>query len=421
MTANNQCFGVCACPSKFDINCNSRGLQSFPAFDLPAEFLTTFHLNVLLKHNNLSEIPFGVFRNFTNCTRRKVTYLFLQNNYISQIRNGTFVGLEHLNVILHLENNNLTYISHELTRLRGLRQLYIERNPLAVTGIPDDVIKQMFYSNELGTVNLSSYELLKKVMQYQQNKINTLRMIDMNQTHFDRGLFVKEQTTALKYLDIENCALDDFSEILCNLDLAILTLNRCRNINDTTLKSCPQNNTKALHIVGCGITDAFDPSAFYGAPLTELKLWGNISHVPQTLLRHWLDIRTINLDGHFRGIQREDFRGLTELWHLYISGDRSITVVDKEAFDTNLKLEHLRISNYDTFAQLTPSIKYLTHLKQLVLPDMSCSCVAMGALKGGNYSSVDIRRNCQNTPGTSIKAFLQNDIIACPQQVACGL
>ena len=416
MTANNQCFGVCACPSKFDINCNSRGLQPFPAFDLPAEFLTTSPLNVLLDHNNLSEIPFGVFRNFTNCPRHKVTYLFLQNNRISQIRNGAFVGLEHLNVILHLENNNLTYISYELTRLRGLRQLHIERNPLAVTGIPDDVIKQMFYNNELGIVNLGSYELLKKVMKYQQNKINTLRMINMNQAHFDRGLFVRGQTTALTYLDIENCALDDFFEILCNLDLARLTLNRCRNINDTTLNGCPQNNTKTLHIVDCGITDAFDPSAFYSATLTELKLWRNISYVPQTLLRHWPDIRTINIDGHFRGIQREDFlrRGLTELWHIYISGDRSITVVDKEAFDTNLKLEHLRISNYDTFAQLTPSIKYLTHLKQLILPDMSCSCVAMGALKGGNYSSVDIWGNCKNTPGKSIKAYLQNDIIACP-------
>ena len=415
LTANNQCFDVCACPSKFDINCNSRALQTFPVFDLPAEFWTTFHLNVRLDHNILSEIPFGVFRNFTHCQRYKVIYLLLQNNHISEIRYGAFLGLEHLSVVLHLENNNLTYISHEFTQFRGLHQLYIERNPLVVTGIPDDVIRQMFSYNELGTVNLGSYELLKKVMKYQQNRINTLRMIDMNQAHFDHGLFVKGHATNLKYLDIYNCAFSDYSEILCNLALGRLSLIRCQKVNDTTLQGCHQHLANALHVIDCGTTDAFDPSAFYSAPLTELTLRGNISHVPQTLLHHWPQIRTITLTGHIRGIQREDFKGLSELRHLSISGDTSITYVDNEAFNTNLKLEQLSILNYDTFSQLTPSIKHLTNLKQLVLPDMLCTCVSMGDLKGGNYSSVDIRGNCKySIPGQSIKAYLQYNIIACP-------
>jgi len=88
--------------------------------------------------------------------------------------------------------------------------------------------------------------------------------------------------------------------------------------------------------------------------------------------------------------------------------------VDDEAFNTNLKLEEINLARSFSLSNLTQSIIHLTHLNTLIIPDMMCSCATMGALQGGNYSSVDITGHCKNIPGKSIKAYLVNDITACP-------
>jgi len=412
LTSHNQCFDVCTCPSEFSINCDSRSLQSFPVFDLSAGFFSTSFIDLRLEHNTITEIPFGVFRNFTKFAGHNSLNIKLNHNHISRIHNGAFLGLERVRLALHLDNNELTSISHEFTRLTGLYELNIANNPLIVSGMQDDVIKQMFNNNVVSRISLSSYELLKKVMQYQRNTIYSLRMYDMNETGFEQGLFVKGQTTALKSLSMTNCAFGDFSEVLCNLDLAMLTLYECSNVNDTTLQGCVQNNTNSLQINDCNTTDAFDPSAFYNAPVTQFELWGNnINHVPRMLLNHWPNLTSITLGNHINSIQNEDFKVFTELVVLDIFS-RNITFVGDEAFNTNLKLERLYIPFY-TAVKLSPSIENLTHLETLQLPDMTCSCATMGALQGGNYSSMYITGNCKNIPGQSIKTYLNNDIISC--------
>ena len=113
-------------------------------------------------------------------------------------------------------------------------------------------------------------------------------------------------------------------------------------------------------------------------------------------------------------IQKGYFEALTELHELYIESNNAITFVDNEAFKTNLNLNQLLFSSYGSLNNLSPSIKNLTLLKTLSLPDMTCSCATMGALKGGNYSSMTIEGNCKNIPGESIKSYLNNDISACP-------
>jgi len=63
---DDKCFGVCYCRSN-SIDCMSSNLQTFPVFNIqdPSRFVPSV-LFVYLKNNNLSEIPSGVFRNFTN-------------------------------------------------------------------------------------------------------------------------------------------------------------------------------------------------------------------------------------------------------------------------------------------------------------------------------------------------------------------
>jgi len=338
--------------------------------------------------------------------------LYLDHNQISRIHNGAFLGLENVTMRLNLGHNRLSSISYEFTRLRGLQSLRIEKNPLTVAGIPDGVIRNMFY-NDIYTIALSSYDLLKKVMKNGRNKIDHLHIYDINETRFDQELFVKEQHTALHTLTIENCAFSDFSEVLCNLDLILLSLNMCWNVNDTTLQGCPQNHTVSLKIQDCATTDALDPSAFYNAPVRDLVLTGNINLVPRSLFNHLPNLKTLHLKGHMQRIQKDDFEDLTELQFLEINSNNTITFVDNEAFKTNLKLNQLQLS-YSSLNNLSPSIKNLTLLETLSLPDMTCSCATMGALKGGNYSSMYIYGDCKNIPGQSIKSYLNNDITACP-------
>ena len=384
-------------------------------FDLPPGFVSTSFINrldVALTDNRLTEIPFGVFRNFTNFQGYDVSIGF-DRNQISHISNGAFLGLENVNLRLNLRDNNLTSLSFEFTRFHGLQELRVEGNPLATTGIPDDVVRQMFYNNVVTTISLGSYELLKKVMKYQQNTIDFLWLVGMTETTFEPGIFVKGQYTALKRLDIDRSAFNDFSEPLCNLDIETFTVSACKNVHDTTLQGCPQNSTKSLAILNCPTTDALDPSAFYSAPLTGLQIWGNINHVPRTLLSHWPHITSLDFNGHIRRIQKEDFEGLTELEFLDLTRNQ-LSFVDDEAFNTNLKLRSLEFGLTDTFAHLSPSIKNLTHLFTLQLPDITCSCATMGALNGGNYSSMYIDGDCKNIPGRSIKTYLNSDIKACP-------
>jgi len=415
LVTNDQCFEVCTCSYQSYIDCGSRCLQAFPVFDLSAGSLPTSHVNVQLERNTLTEIPYRAFANFTlfprhNSIRMQIS---LNQNHISHIRDGAFLGLENVSLELYLDDNRLTSISPEFTRLTGLQVLHIQKNPLSVIGIPDDVIKQMFYNNAITEISLGSYELLKKAMKYQQNTIRTLDIYDINETRFDRGLFVKRHTTELKYLSIYSSAFGDFSEVLCNLGLSRLYLYMCWNVNDTTLQGCPQNNTDNLAIEFCAITKAFDPSAFYSAPVMRLELSGDIDSVPRTLLRHWPNLNSVDLDGHIHIIQKEDFEGLTELKRLSISAHDNITFVDDEAFNANLKLSYLALSPYGSLARLSSSIKNLTLLQQLYLPNMTCSCATIGALKGGYYQSVDITGQCKNIPGKSIKAYVTNDISSC--------
>jgi len=416
LTANNQCFDVCTCPYNSRIDCSRRNLQTIPVFDLPPGFVSTSFFNRLdveLTDNKLTEIPFGVFRNFTSFDAYFDVSIGFDRNKISQIHNGAFLGLENVNLKLNLRDNNLTSISYEFTRFHGLQELRIEGNPLITTGIPDQVIKQMFYNNVVTTISLGSYDLLKKVMKYQQNTIDFLWLYGMTETAFEPGTFVKGQNTALKRLDIWNSAFNDFSEPLCNLNLETFTVSGCRNVHDTTLQGCPQNSTTSLAILNCPTTDALDPSAFYSAPLTGLQIWGNINYVNRTLLSHWPKITSLDFNGRIRRIQKEDFTGLTELEYLDLTRNQ-ISFVDDEAFNSNPKLKSIQFGNTDTFAHLSPSIKNLTQLNSLALPDMTCSCPTMGSLKGGNYSSMYIRGNCKNVPGKSIETYLKNDLNACP-------
>jgi len=222
----------------------------------------------------LTEIPFGIFRNFSNIARGNILSIYLNNNHISQIHDGAFVGLENVSLNLYLYDNSLTSISFAFTRFRGLKVLGIEGNPLAVSGINVDVISQMFYNNAITTLSLSSYELLKQAMTYQQNTLVNLELYDMNEIRFDQGLFMKGQTSALKNMEIKRCEFGDFSEILCNVDLEKFSVSWCKNVNDTTLQGCPQNKTTSLTIQNCPITEAFDPRAFYtayDAPITMGK------------------------------------------------------------------------------------------------------------------------------------------------------
>lgn len=418
LTAGGQCFDVCDCPLssyQTDIDCTRRDLQTVPVFDLsPGFVLTAPHrqLHLRLDDNKITEIPFGVFRNFTNFQGYGSVQIFLDRNLISNIHNGAFLGLENLTLELYLRDNSLTTISHEFARFRGLRELRIESNPLTATGISDDVIRQLFDNNAIRTIGISSNDLLKKVMRYQHNTIENMYLFGIDETRFLPGTFLKGHHTSLKMLEIMFCGYEDFSEPLCNLDIESFIVSSSGSVHDTTLQGCPQNNTKYLSIINCLTTDALDPSAFYSAPLQQLTLWGTMQHVPRQMLMHWPNIDWIELKGQIQSIQKDDFEGLTKLTTLRLF-ENQISVVDDDAFNTNIELNFVWFRQTDALTHLPQSLKNRTHLNSLLLPDMTCSCATMGNLKGGNFASVSVSGDCNNIPGTSIASYLNNDVNAC--------
>ena len=315
---------------------------------------------------------------------------------------------------LDLSNNRLTSLSPEFTRFRGLKELYIGGNALITTGIPDHVVRQLLQHNDITSIGIGSYELLKKVLKYKRNTIENLYLDGMTETRFEPGIIVKGDNSTLKLLQVDSCMFEDFSELLCNVDIENFRVLRCRHVHDTTLQGCQQNITTGLSILDCGTTDALDPSAFYSAPVTSFQLSGRQNqHVPSSMLKHWPNITSIDIAyTQIQRIEKEDFEGFAELQVLYLSDNHNINFVDDEAFNTNLKLERLYLQSA-TLDHPPYSIKNLTHLMDMVLPEMTCSCSTMGALKGGNYSSA--RGYCKNGyPYQSIREYLQNDLNSCP-------
>lgn len=81
--------------------------------------------SLYLDHNNISEIPLGVFDN-----QEKLEILYLQNNHIKSLDKQLFVDLIKLE-ILNLENNQLTELdSDTFETLTSLQELYICSNSL---------------------------------------------------------------------------------------------------------------------------------------------------------------------------------------------------------------------------------------------------------------------------------------------------
>ncbi|XP_023716295.1 transforming growth factor beta activator LRRC32 isoform X4 [Cryptotermes secundus] len=99
-------------------DCSGRMLE-----DLPTELLTDIQA-LSMSHNRMRVLHSDSFRRYTH-----LKYLYLDDNMISYVENGTFEPLQNLEVI-RLSHNALETVPVGVLQLPKLRKLYVDNNRL---------------------------------------------------------------------------------------------------------------------------------------------------------------------------------------------------------------------------------------------------------------------------------------------------
>ncbi|CAG2240237.1 unnamed protein product [Mytilus edulis] len=122
----------CTCQS-IVIFCANLNLTSVPHFSSPVDNDSAWDLE--LRDNEIRQIRYGDFKNL------KLRKLFISNNKINVIENGTLTGSEDSLLVLHLSNNKLTSIPSDVGGLKHLTDLDIHENPME--NINEDIIRNI--------------------------------------------------------------------------------------------------------------------------------------------------------------------------------------------------------------------------------------------------------------------------------------
>ncbi|XP_052810281.1 leucine-rich repeats and immunoglobulin-like domains protein 1 [Mya arenaria] len=409
---DDRCFGVCSCYSNID--CDRKQLTAVPTFDLPVFLLnkdyTHMQTSLGLNDNNITSIPFGAFHNISKLNMPLLS-IYLGSNNISIIHNGAFTGLESIDDVgIYLDHNQLTTIPLDLTRMTNLFALDLRYNPIQTVSGP--VIAAMFASNEITRLSLSSYEMLKKVMEVQDNSLEYLVLDGMTTRKMDPGLFQRSKTVPLSSITIEKSSFDNVTEVLCNLDLNSLTISGCPNLGDNVLQGCPQTSLWRLTIYESNLTNAWTPSALYNSPIRYLTVLGKFDRVPTSVFRHWPNLQSLTVGSNITIIEKSDFEGLRELHDLNLRAN-PIHLIADQAFATNTKLAdlHLHYNNDIHLTSIPSSLQNLTSLSFVELPNMKCTCTAMGGVKGWHADYVS--GQCTNIH-MGIGTYIETKLTLCP-------
>lgn len=307
--------------------------------DSSIQFYTELqHLD--LSQNHLVNIPTKSFS-----FQRKLQELHLNNNKISSLTNTTFQGLNSLTV-LNLKRNFLEELQDGVfTTLPRLEELNLGENrisridPRAFAGL--SALRILYLDdNQLKTVPTESFSLLGSLAEL----------------HVGLNVFSVLPDDAFAGLN----------------RLAVLDLN------------------------GAGLFNISD-EAFTGLPgLRSLNLFGNrLSVVPTTQLAGLTRLEELSIgQNDFIILEQNSFKGLKNLKVIDVTGATLLERVEKGAFEENVNLESVIITNNKKLAVIEEgTLLGLPKLKHVSLRDNAIITLSEAVFVGKELRQLDITDN----------------------------
>ncbi|KAI5640653.1 leucine rich repeat domain-containing protein [Phthorimaea operculella] len=318
--------------------------------------------------------------------------LIIRNNKIKTIDSSMqfYAELQHLD----LSQNHLVNIpAKSFAYQRKLQELHLNKNKISL------VTNTTFQGlNSLTVLNLKR-NFLEELKDGTFSTLPRLEELNLGQNRLQRiepKAFAGLSALRILYLDdnqLSSIPTASFS-LLGSLAELHIGLNGFTNLPDDAFAGL--NRLAVLDLNGAGLSNISD-NAFRGLPgLRSLNLFGNpLGFVPTQQLSTLTRLEELYIgQTDFTVLESHSFKGLKNLKLLDISGAPRLEKIEKGAFEDNVNLETVIISNNKNLAELEDStLLGLPKLKHLTLRDNAIMSINEAVFVGKDLRQLDLTDN----------------------------
>ncbi|KAJ2953922.1 hypothetical protein O0L34_g1558 [Tuta absoluta] len=318
--------------------------------------------------------------------------LIIRNNKIKTIDSSMqfYAELQHLD----LSQNHLVNIpAKSFAYQRKLQELHLNKNKISL------VTNTTFQGlNSLTVLNLKR-NFLEELKDGTFSTLPRLEELNLGQNRLQRiepKAFAGLSALRILYLDdnqLSSIPTASFS-LLGSLAELHIGLNGFTNLPDDAFAGL--NRLAVLDLNGAGLSNISD-NAFRGLPgLRSLNLFGNpLGIVPTQQLSSLTRLEELYIgQTDFTVLESHSFKGLKNLKLLDITGAPRLERIEKGAFEDNVNLETVIISNNKKLAVLEDStLLGLPKLKHLTLRDNAIISISEAVFVGKDLRQLDLTDN----------------------------
>lgn len=300
--------------------------------------------NLVIESLDLSHNDLIVITDSSLSKLRSLSRLYLQNNVISTIEDGAFLGLVSMEV-LNISSNFLNKLPPELfTETRSLKEIYISNNTMSE--LPPGLFDGL---EQLQILDLSQNQLANKWIN-RGTFSGLLRLVILNisfnrftkiDQHMFRDLYSLQKLN-LDHNEIVTIDEHSFSE-LRNLHSLTLSNNKITHIHLHLFSD--------LHVLHELFIDSnkikhIDDNAFDNmTSIEDLVLSDNLLSAIPISIRKLRSLRSLDIgNNNITHIHGDHFRGLTELFGLRLVNNK-ISYLSEDAFEHLTQLQVLNLAS----------------------------------------------------------------------------
>lgn len=429
---NYECLAPppCKCSGAI-IDCTNTGLNSVPDFKMSDRELP--RLILLLNNNFIKEIDNTSFVNLDS-TNASIITINLSNNHIMEITESSFDTIAPLVYSLNFQNNNMTEVPNALQTLSNLETLDLRRNPIRSLASPATFTLSKSLKNLAISLNLFS-KWPAELRYFRQ--LSKLTLDGFQQQRFPLNAMTGIEST-LTSLDISNTRLDRIPSAVCHLPhLRRLTYTSNPETKTPIFEPCNQN-ISSLYFVSLkanNLTHFPDIFSTFVAldyldladneirtidanvipidnSLTHLNLSNNhLNRLPSAINR-FTALKSLSVAGN-RVTSLEDY-DLINLTHLTVFqlDNNPLEYISDNAFQSIRMFDVLNLDN--TKVNTIPkAVVSLAGINRLNIDDTPIQCTCkMDYLKSWKNNASRIHGTCEGTRET-LTSFISTYLPLC--------
>lgn len=385
------CPHNCSCEDNV-FNCSDKNFLNVPP--IPA----SGYCEIDLDKNQITTIAAGAFVNLSTCYS---LVLILDNNELHTVSEGAFDGVTNNTHELHLRNNNLTSIPLAFRKLKGLRGLALNGNPLKQL---DSVVMV----NIGRTLKVFNFDMdLFSTWPYQLRFLNVLHTLQLGHIpfkhipndafhglghtlrnlaiHDSKLIKIPQAICTLQHLEYFNFTsnhnLDEINtSVIDSCSTSLLKLGRFHfSDNRVTIFPLLQNMFQTIYMLTAENDDlkVMTGDLFTSENFTVHNLYldrNKFSRIPYAV-NHLHSLWDLHMSyNSITGIDELDISKLVDLVYLDLRGN-PLMYISHKSFQNNLKLGYLDVSE-TKLRQIPSVVQYMTNLNSLILDQdpIECTC-----------------------------------------------